>query len=282
MTDHAEREAAQVALWNGPGGQAWATIQETMDAHLGPITERLLDAAALRPGERVLDVGCGCGDTTLRAAARVGPAGTAVGVDISAPMLERAEARGAGAPRVAWRLANAATAVHPEAPFDALISRFGVMFFADPAGAFAHLATQLRPGGRVAFVCWRAMEQCELITFPVRAAAPHLEMPPPPGPDEPGPASFADPDRVRAILEAAGLAEVEITARDASLVVGRDVDEALYLGRHVGPLARALGAAPPEAANRALAALREAFEALAARGPLELGAAWWEVRATRP
>ncbi len=148
MTDHAEREAAQVALWNGPGGQAWATIQETMDAHLGPITERLLDAAALRPGERVLDVGCGCGDTTLRAAARVGPTGRAVGVDISAPMLERAEARGAGAPRVAWRLANAATAVHPEAPFDALISRFGVMFFAGALSCRARCPSRDRSADR--------------------------------------------------------------------------------------------------------------------------------------
>lgn len=278
----ADHEAAQVALWNGPGGQAWATIHAQMDTHLGPITDALLEAARLQPGERVLDVGCGCGDTTLRVAEAVGPEGRAVGVDISEPMLERARERSEGRPNVEWRLANAAREAHPEAPFDAMISRFGVMFFADPVAAFTHLASQLRPGGRVAFVCWRAMDQCELITFPVRAVAAHLEMPPPPDPDQPGPAAFADADRVRAILEAAGLTDVELVPRDARLVVGRDVDEAIFLGRHVGPLSRALGSAPRDAAERALDALRDAFEELAARGPLELGAAWWEVRARRP
>lgn len=278
-----DADTAQEALWNEAGGRAWTLLQDRLDEQLAPVTRVLMQAAALAGGERVLDVGCGCGDTTLRAADAVGSAGHAVGVDVSSPMLGRARERGEGRANVTWRLANAAVERHPEAPFDALISRFGVMFFGDPAAAFQNLAAQLRPGGRVVFACWQALDRNEMMQLPLRAAGHLLELPPPPAPDQPGPGAFADPERVRGILERAGLRGIGFEAHDAPLTIGRTVEDALLVARHVGPLSRALAGAPPETAARALDALRAALEArLASRGSLEVGAPFWIVRALRP
>src|SRR5262249_40712661 len=170
--------------------------------------------------------GCGCGDTTVELSKGVAPGGSATGVDISAPMLERARAL-AEAQRAAARfeLADAQTHAFPPASADVVFSRFGIMFFADPTAAFANLRRALTPSGRLAFVCWQALPENAWMAVPMLAALQHLPPPPLPGPEAPGPFSFADPARVRRILEGAGFRSVQL----------EDVRETLTVGGGAGP-----------------------------------------------
>src|SRR5512135_883468 len=150
--------AEQLAFWNGPGGARWVARQEHTDATLAPVSDALLALAAPRTGERVLDVGCGCGAATLALARAVGPTGRVDALDISAPMLAEARARAAaaGITNIGWVQADAATATLGR--FDLLVSNFGVMFFGDPVVAFAHMRRAANPGARMAFVCWRPLD----------------------------------------------------------------------------------------------------------------------------
>ncbi|HYZ33803.1 MAG TPA: methyltransferase domain-containing protein, partial [Crenalkalicoccus sp.] len=152
-------DAGDPAYWNGPAGRSWVAGQERMDATFAPLTEVALALAAPRPGERVLDIGCGCGGTLLALADRVGSAGEVLGLDVSAPMLARAAERAAGLPQVRTALGDAAAHPLPPAHFDLGFSRFGVMFFRGPVGAFRHIRAALRPGGRLVFICWRALAE---------------------------------------------------------------------------------------------------------------------------
>src|SRR5262249_38336345 len=149
----------------------------------------------------VLDVGCGCGDSTVDLARRVAPDGTVVGMDISAVMLERARqtAREQGV-NARFEHADAQTHAFAPASFDVLFSRFGVMFFADPTAAFANLRSALRPGGKLAFVCWQSLAENPWMLVPLGAAFQIIPPPPMPAPDAPGPFAFADQSRVRSIL----------------------------------------------------------------------------------
>lgn len=273
--------AAQIDYWNGRAGSAWTDLQDSMDEKLRPVTDALLEAAAFQEGERVLDIGCGCGDTSLRAAERVGASGSVTGLDISTPMLARATARGAGRANVSWRLDDAARARF-EAPFDVAISRFGVMFFTDPTAAFHNVAASLRPGGRLVFACWQDLKRSDWMTLPSRAAAPFLPPPEPTDPHAPGPGAFADRDRVFGILSTAGFVDIDIAPRESRILVGGDIDEAVAHVRRIGPLARSLAEVSPDVAALALAAVREAFERVAATGTFALGAHYWVVHARRP
>jgi SAM-dependent methyltransferase len=205
----------------------------------------------LAPGQSVLDVGCGCGQTLLQLADLVGPSGRVVGVDISPPMLARARERAAARPEISLVEADAQSYPLPPASFDAVYSRFGVMFFEDPRAAFANLSAALRPGGRLAFVCWQAIERNPWAAIPLAAvqrlqptATPRA---PPAGP--PGPFSFADPDHVRAILSAAGFASIQLDRWEAPLHIGgaMTLAEAREYAARSGPAARAIAASPEDA-----------------------------------
>src|SRR5438309_1620679 len=200
-----EANAEQIRYWNEAAGPKWVSFQKVIDAQIAPLGERAMDRASIAPGERVIDVGCGCGDTTITLARRVGPAGLVLGIDISAPMLERAAetARAAGLANVRFENADAQTHRLSPGAFDVVYSRFGVMFFADPVAAFTNLRAALRPGGRLAFVCWRSLAENPLFTAPMAAAAKHLPPLPPPHPNAPDPFAFADRARVAQILETA-------------------------------------------------------------------------------
>ena len=203
MADDANTE--QREYWNEQAGPTWVRNQERLDAQIQPWGELALNALAAAPGEAVLDVGCGCGATSLALAAQVGPEGRVVGLDLSGPMLARARERAAAEGRANVSFLQADAQTHAFAPeFDALFSRFGVMFFDDPPAAFANLAGALRPGGRLSFACWQGREQNGWVSIPMAALIGEVELPPPPAPDAPGPFALGDPDRLRALLEGAG------------------------------------------------------------------------------
>ena len=150
-----DQNADQIAYWNGPAGQRWTDRQQRQDVLLAPVADILIDRARAKAGERIIDVGCGCGATTIALAQKVGPAGHVLGVDISAPMLARARQVAPKGLPVDFVLADATVYPFEPASFDLLVSRFGVMFFAEPALSFANMRKALRPSGRLAFACWR-------------------------------------------------------------------------------------------------------------------------------
>lgn len=282
-----EANREQIEHWNANAGPAWAALQEQLDRGIRAHGLLALDALALAAGERVLDVGCGCGDTTLEAARRVGPRGEVLGVDVSAPMLARAEQRarelGLGSARLLR--ADAQTAELGAGRFDAMVSRFGVMFFDDPAAAFRNLARALRPGGRAAFVCWQTPERNPWVAVPMAAAAPFVALPPPPPAGAPGMFSLADGARLRALLEGAGFRELAIEDRRLPMTMGSGaLDEVVEIFLQVGPVAGALREAGASEAQRAAAAtaVREAYARHVMDGRVTLDSALWLVSAHVP
>src|ERR1041385_2284128 len=198
--------AQQITYWNDTAAPKWIRYQNELDTQIRSLGERTIDRAAVGAGERVLDVGCGCGGTTMEVARPGGANGSVVGIDISTPMLEVAARRMREAGLANVELRNADAETHELAPedFDAVVSRFGVMFFADPVRAFTNLRRALRRNGRLAFVCWQPLAYNPWMAVPTKAAASEIAFPPPPPPHAPGPFAFADADRVERILPEAG------------------------------------------------------------------------------
>jgi SAM-dependent methyltransferase len=272
--------------WNtGPGVAHWVANQARYDRMHAPFTALILDAAALRAGLNVLDVGCGSGGTTLAAARLVAP-GRATGLDLSGPMLAqaRAGAEAAGLANVAFQQGDAQVQAFEPASFDTVISRFGVMFFADPVAAFANIRSAIRPGGRLVFVCWQPLAANQWILVPGAALAEHLPPPPPAPADGPGMFAFADPDRLRPILAAAGWRDVEIASEHASILVGGggSVDDAVEFLRTATQGRTMLAGADTATADRALASVRAALTPHADADGVHLDAAIWLVQAVAP
>jgi SAM-dependent methyltransferase len=231
--------AQQIEYWNGPVGERWAALQERIDLHLADITQELIRFAAPRCGERILDIGCGCGTTTLLLAMRAGPEGAAAGIDISVPMLSVARAR-AMAQNADIAFIEADASDYPFQPvFDLVFSRFGVMFFADPVPAFANLHTALAPGGRLVFACWRSLAENRWASEPLQAAMHLLPPQEPADPLAPGPFALADGERVRRIIESAGYRDVAIERFDGTINMGATLEDAAAEVLNIGPLARA-------------------------------------------
>jgi SAM-dependent methyltransferase len=273
--------ADQIAYWNAAAGETWVDQHDRLDRQLKPLG--LTAMAALDPAadERLIDVGCGCGQTSLELAGEVGPDGSVLGVDISAPMLAVARRRAAeaGLTNVRFLEADAQTRAFARGGADGVFSRFGVMFFGDPPAAFANLHQALRPGGRLAFVCWRPLAQNEWMLLPMRAALEHLPPPPPPAnPWAPGPFAFSDPDRVRGILTEGGFKGVEIDAHD-TLIGGNTLEETVALSLRVGPLGMMLRENPGQR-DTVIDSLRTALEPHAGPSGVFLPAAVWIVTAS--
>jgi SAM-dependent methyltransferase len=259
---------------------AWAEVREPLERQLAPLGQRALEALAPRPGESVLDIGCGGGDTALDLARAVAPDGTVVGIDLSAAVLAFAQRAARGNERIRFVQADAQVFPFEPASFDATFSRFGVMFFADPTAAFINIRRSLRPNGRLAFVCWRALEENQLDILPLRAASAHLPPQLAHDPNAPGPFAFADPDRVRGILERAGFEEIEITARDEKVGSG-DLETTLAVCSRVGALGKILRENPKLRATT-LPAVRSALAAYDSPEGVRLSAATWVVTARVP
>jgi SAM-dependent methyltransferase len=276
--------AAQSEYWNSEAGQRWRDHQDHQDQVLRPISERLIAAADAKAGDRVIDVGCGCGATTLDFAVRVAPGGEVLGLDLSEVMLARARER--APPESAARFVLADATTHEMAPewADLIVSRFGVMFFADPARSFANLRRGLRPGGRLAFACWREARQNIWMIVPLREAAKHAPPLPEMGPEDPGPFAFADPARVRRILSEAGYADIVINPQDLDLdiAVGKGLDAAVAASLAIGPTSRILNAQSEAVRTAAEKDIRAALAARAVGQSVPLGAAIWIVTAKNP
>lgn len=274
-----EPRPTQLEYWNSKVAEEWVRQADRTDAMFTALTQAGLDALQLQRGERVLDIGCGAGDTSLKAARLVGPGGRVVGVDISRQLLELGRER-AGGLNVDLIEADAGAGAAPGAPFDAAFSRFGVMFFDDPPAAFANVRASMKQGGRLVFICWRAFPENVWSFAPVGALAPLLAAPLPP-PDEslPGPFAFANAGKIEAILAAAGWRGVSVTPWDGALRVGANAEDAADYLLKIGPSARAIAehGLDPAAARRLI--VNRLAEAQSADG-VALAAACWIVRAT--
>jgi SAM-dependent methyltransferase len=272
---------SQIDYWNGPRGQVWVDEQELRDRELAVFGDAAVRAAAPRSGERVVDIGCGCGVSVLALAEAVGPEGSVLGVDVSKPMLARAAQRAAGLASVRLELADAATYAF-DGTADLVFSRFGVMFFDDPTAAFTNLRRALGPAGRLAFVCWRSLAENAWMNVVFGAIRP-LVAPgqPPAAPDAPGPLAFADPVRVRAILEASGFVGIALDPVTHSMPLGgnRGLAAAAADALTVGPAARLLVDATGETRALALAAATRALEPYLDGDRVELDGAAWIVTA---
>ena len=230
--------AGQAQFWSDVPGQKWARHHVALDQLFNSITQDLLNRAAPAQGSRMLDIGCGCGDTTLRAADAVGEAGHVDGVDISDVLLSVARERAAGRANVTLTQADAQTHPFPAGAFDALISRFGLMFFADPVAAFANLSRALKPGAALTFVSWApaADNPWSHITKTVGMA--RLGTVPPDEPREPGQFAFAEPAYVESILSDAGLTGITHETVDTHLACPGNAGNAADLATSIGPVSR--------------------------------------------
>ncbi|TWC05418.1 methyltransferase family protein [Bradyrhizobium macuxiense] len=274
--------------WNGQSGERWIAHQARLDARLAVFGEAAIEAAAPAAGERVLDVGCGAGASTLALADRVGAGGQVLGVDISEPLIARARALAPQHTPALFRVADASSAELPEGAFDILFSRFGVMFFDDPTAAFAHMRRALKPGGRIAFVCWRGAAENDWVRLPMGAIKGIVPPTALPDPEAPGPFSFGDRGRVARILTAAGLTDIAIEPFDVSVPFGegatRDaaIDNAVKMTFEVGPLSRLLADQPDDIRDRASAAVRAAFADRPGERSVMIDGATWIVTARNP
>jgi ubiquinone/menaquinone biosynthesis C-methylase UbiE len=276
-----DQNADQIAYWNGPGGQRWADRQQVQDILLAPILDILVDRAGPKAGERIIDVGCGSGATTIAFAKKVGPSGHVTGVDVSGPMLARARQSLPADLPVDFVLADATVYPFVSESFDLLTSRFGVMFFADPARSFANMRKALRPSGRLAFVCWREPRENPFFMAPLQAAYRHVPKLPQQGPEDPGPFAFASEERVRRILAEAGFARVEMEPCPLMLdaAIGRGLDGAVQGALEIGPASRALEDQPAEIRAAAAESIREALAPFAKGDAVLLPASIWIVTA---
>ncbi len=276
--------AKQIEFWNGPAGDSWTEFMDSQDRMLGPLGEAAMAAANLASGHRVIDIGCGCGTTTLELAQRVGPSGHVLGVDISTPMLDRAGQRASLEKNSSIEFQNSDAATHRFAPqsFDRVFSRFGVMFFADPVAAFANIRTALKPAGRLAFVCWQPLDLNPWMATTLSVAAQYLERPEPPGPNDPGPFAFREPDRVTAILTEAGFSNVTLTPNPQALAFEADIAGTVNKLVQLGPMAQPIAQAPEDVQDQIRADVASSIADYLTGDGVKIDSASWIVSADNP
>lgn len=285
MTTPAAVNTEQSDYWNADQGEHWVRFQSDYDRMLAPLGAHLLRAAGVTAGARVLDVGCGCGDTTIAAAASAMPGGMALGLDLSVPMTEHARRRADDLDVPAhFDVGDAQVHPFPAGSFDAIVSRFGVMFFDDPVAAFTNLRSALRPGGRLAFVCWQELSVNDWLLVPGAALLEHLPFPEDLDPDAPGPFAFRDAARVESILTTAGFADVAIESVVEPLLLGGGptLDGTVDFLRQTGFAQRLLDGVAPDVVDRAVAAVRTALAPHTGAAGIHLAGATWLVTARTP
>ncbi len=274
--------ADQIKYWNAEAGAKWSDFNPQLDRMLAPLSAVVIDRAAPAAGDQVLDIGCGCGDTTMALAQRVAPDGAVTGVDISTPMLDVARRRVADLPVTLFN-ADAETNDLGAARFDLAFSRFGVMFFNNPEAAFTNIGGALRPGGRLTFVCWQPLALNPWARIPFEAVRRLMPPTDPPDPHAPGPFAFADGERVKGILNAAGFEDVAVDSYGSIMKNGEgDLDACVKGILNLGPAARMLREADEATKAAAAEAVRDAVAPYHTGNTLELSSAVWIVTGRRP
>ena len=275
--------AEQASYWDGDAGRHWVAEAERYDAINRRFGERVVEALGARPGEHVLDVGCGNGAVALDVASKVAPDGEVLGLDLSGPMLEVARTRATerGIENVSFQRGDAQ--VHPfaDASFDAVTSRFGVMFFDDAVAAFANLARATKPGGRLAFACWQDVMLNEWLMVPAAAALEHVPFPDLGEPGAPGPFTFADTERLRSVLGDGGWSAIEIADAHEPMWLGSSVEDVITFMKGTDMADVLLADAPEETAAKAWAAIEEAVRGRMGPDGLVLSGKAWIVTALR-
>jgi SAM-dependent methyltransferase len=281
MSDTESVAKAQRTFWNSDATRRWVTEQTRIDRLMADVTQGALAAAAPKPGESVLDVGCGAGTTTLRLAESVGPTGQVLGVDISEQQLTLARQRvaAAGITNVQLVLDDAATHGFASEGFDLCFTRFGVMFFADPVAAFTNIRRGMKLGGRLLLAVFRSGPDNPWATASISAIR-HLVSPPPPlGPEEPGQFSWSDPARVRRILGGAGFRDVALAPLDLMFNLGANAAEAAEFATFIGQGARLLHGLPDGTRQAARVAFQDYFRQHEGPNGVRLPGALWLVSA---
>jgi SAM-dependent methyltransferase len=281
MTDHIAN-VEQAEGWDGPEGDHWVQHADRHDALGQRLTPHLMETAAVRASDRVLDVGCGCGLTT-RAAARQARSGSVLGMDLSAAMLHEAERRARGEGLGNLRFEQGDVQVHAFSPaeFDLAISRFGVMFFEDPVAAFAHVASALRPGGRFVFLCWQELARNDWLMVPAGAALTYVPFPDFGPEGAPGPFSLAEPDRVRQLLTDGGFDGIAVDEITEQMFLGDNAVDAAEFLRGTGMARLLFEGVDANTERKAVDAVREVLEAHEQPDGIWLGSAAWLVAARR-
>ncbi|AGB42652.1 methylase involved in ubiquinone/menaquinone biosynthesis [Mesorhizobium australicum WSM2073] len=279
MSRSAQPNTRQAALWNDASGKAWVEMQPILDEILAPFERLVVDAGYPREGGNVLDIGCGAGATTLAMARRVGNNGRCVGLDISQPLValatERTQAEEVA--NASFEVGDAQTYAFESGRFDAVVSRFGIMFFDDPVAALSNIRQAARRGGKLAFVAWRSPAENDFMTTAARAAAPFLPTAPAPDPDAPGQFAFADGAKVKRILEASGWSSIDV--RQANLPCKIAEGDLMMYATRLGPLAAALREADQATAEKIITVLPAAFAPFVKDGQARFNAACWLVTA---
>ncbi len=283
MVEASGPNAKEIAYWNGANGRKWVRFQASMDRMLEPLSRQAMDTAGIGSGQSVLDVGCGCGGTSLDLARRVGPDGSVTGIDISSEMLARAVARAAAEPGLPLEFLNADASTEAwTASRDHAFSRMGVMFFRDPVSSFANIRRSLKSRGRFTFVCWGNRARNPWRSIPMAVAERHIELPASTPPNEPGPFAFADGDRVRGILADAGFVDIRVEVLERDLLLGETVEGAAEHAVQLGPLGNVLREAPDAVQARVADEMRAAMTPHLKTDGVRLGCSCWLATAVAP
>lgn len=272
----------QLQAWDGEEGERWTEHEARYNASARRHSLRLLEAAQISSVDRLVDVGCGCGEST-RDAARLAASGLVLGLDLSSRMIRRARERSRAEGLTNTRFEQADAQVYPfEAhAFDLALSRFGAMFFGDPVVAFGNLRRTLRPGGRLALLSWQALRENEWLLALRGALAVGRELPEPPL-GAPGPFGLADPNAVRRILSEAGLEAVDLESVNEPVCLGADADDAFAFVRTLGITKGMLDGLDDATRARALEAVQSTLAAHDTAEGVLFNSRAWLITARRP
>lgn len=273
-------------FWNGVGALKWIHFQYALEASLAPFGRGIIEASGVEVGDLVLDIGCGCGDTTFEIGQRVGRDGHVHGLDISRPMILRSRKTKSklGVKNVTFGCEDAQTYAFEPDLVDVVFSRFGVMFFDDPLAAFVNMRRGLKPGGRLAFLCWQSAQDNEWIHRSLDVVSRHIPLQEPLGPEQPGPLSFRQKARIERILTDAGFRDIQIEPSESSFLVGKSIDAAIGFLTQLGPAANVISQAEPDEITKALIVddLRNCLMDYVTDKGVVMGAATWIVTAKNP
>lgn len=273
--------------WKGDLGRTWGDYTAIMDNMLSPFGDAAQEQLGDLTGQTVLDLGCGGGESTVKLAKAVGKRGVAIGVDVSADLIELAAAQreAAGANNMAL-LCTDASKLSLGAPADALYSRFGAMFFDAPIDAFARLRSQMKPGAKASIICWRGFKENDWAFAPFIAAAEHLPKVTPPPPGAPGPFAWANPEESAIpYLAKSGWKSIRTRPIDHEIVMGKGVsgdplEAALTFALTIGPLSSRMAGLEAATKAKIRSAVKKALKGHLLRGAVRVNGACWLVTAT--